>query len=171
MGDKGRQDPRREAGQGETKPWEGERTIQQGGTMTETSWETSSEGGKTIESNKKKQAGRPWKTRGQDLGKADAPSNKGRRGETRPLERRTHHPRETRRDTMGDKGRQDSRESGQRETKRETMGDKGGHDPREGGHTIQHNDTRRGRMGDKGSQDPPKAGHTIQQMETRRETS
>jgi len=38
------------------------------------------------------------------------------------------------------------------ETRRETMGDKGKQDPQEGGHTIQQREARRETMGDKGRQ-------------------
>ena len=118
--------------QGETRPREGGHTIQQGETRRETRGETRpQEGGHTIQKgNKKGDKGRQGdKTLGkrthhptkgnkkgdkgrQDLGKADTPSNKGkqegRQGETRPRESgHTIEQRETRRETMGDKGKVD----------------------------------------------------------------
>ena len=90
-------------------------------------------------SNKAKQEGRQWETRG----KADTPSNKGKQegtqGETRPREGgHTMQQRETRTKTSW-------------EASWETR-------PREGGHTIQHRHTCGETMGDNGRQDLGKAG-------------
>ena len=99
------------------------------GTLEERQWETMIDNGR----------------RGEDLGKADTPSNTG----TLCAE------------TMGDKGRKElgkADTSQQRETRRE-MGDnrrQGGTRPPEGGRTIQHRHTCGQTKGDKGGQDPEK---------------
>ena len=120
--------------------------------------------------------------------------------------RRTHQPtkrkqegrqdprkKETRRGTMGDKRRQDPRQSkpsNKGKLRRGTMGDQtlgkadtpsnkgnqegvqGRQDPRKGRLTIQQREQEgvQWTMGGKGRQDPRKGGHTIQQRESRRGT-
>ena len=169
---------------GETRPREGGHTIQERETRREMGdngrrhgetrpWE----GGHTI-------VGSQWETRGgQDLGKADTPSNtgthvgrdNGRQWQTRRDQRRqTYHHRHTCGETMGDKkGRQDV---GKADAPSNTgtpvwrqYGRQGETRPREGGHTVQHRQTRQDliqhrhtcgeTMGDrKGRQDVEKAG-------------
>ena len=84
-GDKGRQDPRREAARRETKPREGGHPIQQRETRRKTRGDKTS--GHTIQQRETRRA--QWETNGdktlakklgkekQSLGKANAPSNKG----------------------------------------------------------------------------------------------
>ena len=140
------------------------------------------------------------------LGKADSPSNKGKQEgaqwetkETRPSERRTHHP--TKGNKKGHNGkqrRQDPREGGltiqQRETRRGTMGNKGDKtlgkadspsnkgkqegaqwetkETRPSGRRTHHptKGNKKGHNGELRRQDPREGGLTIQQRETRRGT-
>ena len=118
MGDKGRQDFRKadapsnrgthmlgDIGRpGETRPWEGGRSIQHRHTCGETMGDKRRQdlGKADAASNTGTHAGRQWETKGnkgrQDLGKADTPSNTG----THTIQHR-----HTCGETMGDKGRQD----------------------------------------------------------------
>ena len=100
----------------------------------------------------------------------------GRQRETRPSGKRAHHATQgnKKRGTMGDRGRQDSREGGhtiqQRETKRGTMGDKEDKRPsaRRTHHPSKGNKEKGGTMGDKGRQDPRESELTMQHRETRK---
>ena len=90
--------------QGETRPWEGGRSIQHRHTCGETMGDKRRQdlGKADAASNTGTHAGRQWETKGnkgrQDLGKADTPSNTG----THTIQHR-----HTCGETMGDKGRQD----------------------------------------------------------------
>ena len=102
-------------------------------------------------SNKGKQEGRQWETKG-----------------NKTPERRTHHP--TKGNEKGyncrhDKGRQDLRKADAPSNKGRTLGrSRAGSPPPL---HIQQRETRRGTSGDKGRQDPGEGGHTIQQKEAR----
>ena len=111
--------------QGETRPREGRHTIQERETRREKSWETRREKASgrrthhpTKDNKKRDKLGYKLEDKGEKaLGrrthyptKGNKKGDNGRQGETRPSVRRAHHPRETTRGTMGDKGRPDPRE-------------------------------------------------------------
>ena len=101
----------------------------------------------------------------QDLG--NTPSNKGNQEGSQGLGKT---------DTPSNKGKQEGGHTIQQgETRREAMGDKGKQDPRERGHTIQQRETRKKTSWETSLEtretSPWQGRHTIQQIKTRRKAS